>query len=113
MSNVIEINGSQVDAIISQEGKAVLIDFWAPWCGPCKTISPIVEHLAEEYEDDIQVVKINVDEEPELAQKFGVRGIPMLTILQKGTVVATKSGVASLKDLRTFVETSISECRVD
>lgn len=70
----------------------VLVDFWAEWCGPCKTLLPVVEELAGEMSEKIKVVKINIDEAPEAPTKYGVRGIPTLMIFKNGEVVDTRVG---------------------
>lgn len=72
---------------IEQSKRPVLIDFWAPWCGPCMALLPTVEGLASVYGDDLKVVKVNVDENPLLAEKFGVQGIPNLTLVKDGMAV--------------------------
>ena len=76
---------------IKQSDKAVLIDFYASWCGPCKMLSPIIDEIAEER-DDILVGKVNVDSEPELAEKFGVFSIPTLVILKDGEIAHQSAG---------------------
>ncbi len=71
----------------------VLIDFWAPWCGPCRMLSPIVDEVAKDHRADLKVVKINIDEEPELAGEFGVMSIPTLVLMKNGKIAASAVGV--------------------
>ena len=80
---------------VLQSDQAVLLDFWAPWCGPCRMVSPIVDQVAEEVDGRAKVGKVNVDEQPELAAQFGVMSIPTLVVMKQGKVVATRVGVQS------------------
>lgn len=77
---------------VTGSDKAVLIDFWATWCGPCKMIAPLIEQIAEEYSDEVKVCKVNIDDEPSLAVKFGITSIPTLLVVKNGEVVKTSVG---------------------
>jgi thioredoxin 1 len=86
MSDVQSISDDQFQSEVLQASTPVLIDFWAPWCGPCRTIGPVVEQLAGEYSGRLKVVKMNVDDNPRTPAQFGVRGIPNLIIFKGGEV---------------------------
>jgi thioredoxin 1 len=86
VSNVAEVNDGSFDQEVLRAEVPVLIDFWAPWCGPCKAISPIVEELAGEYEGRLKVLKMNVDDNPQTPSRYGVRGIPNLIVFKNGQV---------------------------
>ena len=87
--------------------KPVMVDFWAEWCGPCRMVSPILDEIATEYSDKIDIVKVNVDEEPELAMKYGVTGIPMMAVFQGGEIAKQMVGArpknAIVEDLASFL----------
>ena len=94
----IHITAANFDAIVNQNEKPVLLDFWAPWCGPCKMIAPLVEEIAEER-GDIIVGKINVDDEMELARKFRIVSIPTLIVMKNGEKAATALGYRPKADI--------------
>lgn len=89
--SVINININNFREEVMNSDKPVFLDFWAPWCGPCRMVAPIVEEIAEERAD-IKVGKINVDEEPELARRFGIMSIPTLMVIKDGNVVSQSMG---------------------
>ena len=91
---VITITNENFEAEVLKADKPVLLDFWAPWCGPCRMVVPIVEEIARER-SDIKVGKINVDEEPELASRFGVMSIPTLVVMEKGRITNQAIGARS------------------
>jgi thioredoxin 1 len=91
MGKTIELTDANFDQVISTE-KAVLVDFWAEWCGPCKMIGPLVEELAGDYEGRAVVAKLNVDENPQTAAKFGIRSIPTLLVFKGGQIVDKQVG---------------------
>ncbi len=91
MGKTLELNDSNFDQAIKGD-KPVLVDFWAEWCGPCKMIGPVVEELAGDYEGKAVVAKVNVDENPEVAGRYGIRSIPTLLVFKGGQIVDKQVG---------------------
>jgi thioredoxin 1 len=101
---IVHTNDSRFDADVLQSGKAVLLDFWAEWCGPCKMIAPLLDDAAEKYADRLTVVKLNIDENPNSPAKFGIRSIPTLMLFKNGTVQDQKLGAMSKSQLTEFLD---------
>ncbi|MDJ0908591.1 MAG: thioredoxin TrxA [Woeseiaceae bacterium] len=105
--NIVHTSDSTFEADVLQSDKAVLLDFWAEWCGPCKMIAPILDEAAVEYADRLAVVKINIDENPNTPQKFGIRSIPTLMIFKDGAPQAQKLGAMSKSQLTEFLDSNL------
>jgi thioredoxin 1 len=104
---IVHTSDAAFDADVLQNSKAVLLDFWAEWCGPCKMIAPMLDEVANKYEDKLDVVKLNVDENPNVAQKFGIRSIPTLILFKDGAVQAQLMGAMPLRQLEEFLDTNL------
>nr|2YJ7_A Chain A, LPBCA THIOREDOXIN [synthetic construct]2YJ7_B Chain B, LPBCA THIOREDOXIN [synthetic construct] len=102
--SVIEVTDENFEQEVLKSDKPVLVDFWAPWCGPCRMIAPIIEELAKEYEGKVKVVKVNVDENPNTAAQYGIRSIPTLLLFKNGQVVDRLVGAQPKEALKERID---------
>ncbi len=105
--NIIELNDDNFEKMITESEKPVMVDFWAPWCGPCKAIGPTVEALSAEYGDKMVFAKVNVDENPLSPSKFGVQAIPTLIFFKGGQVAEQITGMVAKEKLEETLKTVI------
>ncbi len=101
---VLHISDSEFNEVVLNASRPVLVDYWAEWCGPCKMIAPVLDAIAADYADKLTVVKLNIDDNPQTPQKYGVRGIPTLMLFKNGEVEGTKVGALSKSDLAKFLD---------
>ena len=106
-----EVIDSSFDKEVIQSNCPVLVDFWAPWCGPCRMIAPVVDEIADEYEGNLKVVKLNTDHNPSIATKYGIRSIPTLMIFVQGKRVDTVVGAVPKTTLATTLKKHLIACK--
>lgn len=104
MSSVVPVTDSSFKADVLESDVPVLVDFWAPWCGPCRMVSPVVDEIAQQYEGQVKVVKVNTDENPSVASQYGIRSIPTLMIFKGGQRVDMVVGAVPKTTLATTLE---------
>ena len=107
MSEVLHINDADFESVVVNSDIPVLLDFWAPWCGPCKMIALVLDELAPEFAGKVKIVKMNVDDNQATPAQFGVRSIPTLLLIKNGQVVATQVGALPKTQLANFINQHI------
>ena len=105
--SIVHVSDESFDADVLKGDGAILVDFWAEWCGPCKMIAPALEDIAKEMDGRVTVAKMNIDDNPLTPQKYGVRGIPTLMLFKEGQVAATKVGALAKTQLQEWVESVV------
>jgi thioredoxin 1 len=103
-----EVNDSQFESEVLKAEVPVLVDFWAPWCGPCRMVAPIVEELAEEYGDRVKFLKMNTDDNAKTASGYGIRAIPTLLVFKGGQPVGQVVGFRPKSDLKKVIDQALS-----
>ncbi|ATO35177.1 Thioredoxin 1 [Dickeya dianthicola] len=104
---IIHLTDDSFETDVLQSEHVTLVDFWADWCGPCKMIAPILDEIADEFDGKLTVAKLNIDDNPATAPKYGIRGIPTLLLFKNGEVAATKVGALSKGQLKEFLNANL------
>lgn len=106
-NHLIEVTDDSFEQEVLSASTPVLVDFWAEWCGPCRMIAPVLQEVSEAFTDRLKVVKLNIDDNKSIPQKYGVRSIPTLMLFKNGELEATKVGALSKSQLTAFVESNL------
>lgn len=106
-TNIVTVGYNNFNQEVEESTVPVLVDFWAPWCGPCRAMAPILDQLAKKYDGKVKIGKVNVDEEPTLASKFRVMSIPTLILFKSGTIAHQVVGLRSVQELEDMIKKSI------
>ncbi|MFC4299313.1 MAG: thioredoxin TrxA [Castellaniella sp.] len=108
MSDIIKhVSDASFQGDVLQSDLPVLVDYWAEWCGPCKMVAPLLDEAASQFQGRVTIAKLNVDENPDSAAKYGIRGIPTLMLFKNGQVAATKVGALSRTQLQAFLDEAL------
>jgi thioredoxin 1 len=105
--HIVHVTDETFEEQVLRSDRPVLVDYWAEWCGPCKMIEPMLIELAAEYSDKVTVAKLNIDDNPSIPPRYGIRGIPTLMLFKGGNVEATKVGAVSKSQLAAFLDSNI------
>ena len=106
--NIVDLNEANFKAEVTNSSDTVLVDFWAPWCGPCKMLTPVLNELATEYTGKAKIAKVNVDDNQELAAEYGITGIPALLFFKSGKLVQQVMGAKSKRDLKATLDSVLA-----
>lgn len=104
---ILHVTDSDFDETVLKSSTPILVDYWAEWCGPCKMIAPVLDEIAEEFSGRLRIAKVNIDENPNTPQHYGVRGIPTLMLFKDGEVEATKVGALTKSQLSDFINSNL------
>lgn len=108
MSNEIQLTDTNFDQEVSKSSIPVMVDFWAPWCGPCKMIAPTIEKIASEYAGKVKVCKLNTDDNPDTASKFSIMAIPTILFFKEGKVVQELVGLQPKEEIQKYLDNLLS-----
>ena len=103
----IKVTDASFKTDVIESEAPVLVDFWAEWCGPCKTLGPILEKLSDDFHDKVEIKKINIDENPEAPANFGIRSIPTMILFKDGKIVDSKIGVSGEQDIKNWISSKL------